>query len=49
MAKFYEWQEKELETAVCWTEQALKLTENPLIREELKHRLARLRRKITLR
>ncbi len=46
LAKFYEWQKKELETAVRWTEQALKLAGNTLVRDELNHRLARLRRKI---
>ena len=46
LAKHYEWQIGELATAVAWTEQALKLTRNPLLQDELNHRLNRLRRKL---
>ncbi len=45
LAKFYEWEERELETAVFWTKQALQLAKVGLIRDELAHRLARLKRK----
>jgi hypothetical protein len=46
LAKFYEWHEVELETAVRWIEQALQFAILPLIRNELNHRLARLKRKL---
>ena len=47
----YEWQEKDVATAVRWTEQALQLTQGMgangrLLRAELAHRLARLQRKV---
>jgi tetratricopeptide (TPR) repeat protein len=51
LAKFYEWHEPDLAAAIGWTEQALALCQNgspsraALIRAELEHRLARLRRK----
>ncbi len=46
LAKFYEWEERDWETAVRWTEQALQLAGNSLIHDELNHRLARLNRKL---
>lgn len=45
LAKFYEWHEPDLAQATRWTEQALQLTTNPLIRNKLHHRLSRLQRK----
>ncbi|MFQ5420971.1 MAG: ribonuclease H-like domain-containing protein [Anaerolineae bacterium] len=45
LAKFYEWHQVDLEKAVRWTEQALKLVGDSLIQDELQHRLARLERK----
>ena len=51
LAMHYEWQEKDVATAVRWTEQALQLTQGMgangrLLRAELAHRLARLQRKV---
>lgn len=46
LAKFYEWHEPDLAQAARWTKQALQLTANPLIRDELHHRLSRLQRKM---
>jgi uncharacterized protein YprB with RNaseH-like and TPR domain len=53
LAKYYEWQSKELAQAVQWSEQALGLMHSwgrrgqlHPVRAELEHRLARLRRKI---
>ena len=54
LAKFYEWHEPDLAQAIRWTEGALKLVKTggdghaELIRPELAHRLARLRRKQAL-
>ncbi|MFQ5401677.1 MAG: ribonuclease H-like domain-containing protein [Anaerolineae bacterium] len=45
LAKFYEWHEPDLGKAIQWTEQALKLAGDGLIRDELQHRLARLQGK----
>lgn len=46
LAKHYEWQAKELKTAVFWTEQAITLTNDPITQSELAHRRQRLTRKI---
>lgn len=52
LAKHYEWHEQDLAVASRWTEQALALAETgqtfnaTIQREELQHRLARLKRKI---
>ncbi|MCA9959908.1 MAG: ribonuclease H-like domain-containing protein [Anaerolineales bacterium] len=52
LAKHYEWQQQDYETAVYWTEAALKLTKGwgagqaALVRGELEHRLQRLQRKL---
>lgn len=52
LAKHYEWHDQDLVAASHWTEQALSLAETGQIynaglqREELQHRLARLKRKI---
>ena len=52
LAKHYEWHERDLNTAVLWTERALTLLASwpphntILVRPELEHRLARLRRKL---
>jgi len=54
LAKHYEWQERELETAILWTDRALKLVGSwaprtaMLVLPELQHRLLRLRRKLGL-
>jgi uncharacterized protein YprB with RNaseH-like and TPR domain len=51
LAKFYEWHEPDLDTAITWTEQALSLSQSWLpsrasfVESELAHRLARLQRK----
>ncbi len=51
LAKFYEWHKPDLVQAIRWTEGALKLVgtwrggRGTLLRSELEHRLARLRRK----
>lgn len=52
LAKHYEWQHRDFAAAMQWTQQALALVERwhqperaELVREELEHRLARLRRK----
>lgn len=52
LAKYYEWQAQELDQAIFWTEQALNLvtstrrrTYDP-VRDDLAHRLARLKRKL---
>lgn len=52
LAKHYEWHERDLQTAVLWTERALALLASwprrntILVRPELEYRLARLRRKL---
>ena len=51
LAKHYEWQERDVATAMHWTEQALLLLNGTgengrLLRAELEHRLARLRGKV---
>lgn len=51
LAMHYEWQEKEMATAIRWTEQALQLAKGAgvngrLLRAELEHRLARLQGKV---
>jgi hypothetical protein len=52
LAKFYEWHEPDLVAAIRWTEQALILSQSWgtsryfLVRDELQHRLNRLRHKI---
>ncbi|HSH01218.1 MAG TPA: ribonuclease H-like domain-containing protein [Anaerolineae bacterium] len=52
LAKYYEWQEKDLATAKKWTEQALGLCrwwsggKGVTMRDELRYRLARLERKL---
>jgi uncharacterized protein YprB with RNaseH-like and TPR domain len=52
LAKHYEWHERDLNTAVLWTERALALLttwpprNSTLVRPQLEHRLARLRRKL---
>ena len=51
LAKYYEWHEADLTTAVQWTEQAITLAQSwgvrryEVVRGELEHRLARLQRK----
>lgn len=52
LAKHYEWQHRDYDTAVHWTEDALKLTagwapdQAALVRAQLEHRLNRLQRKL---
>jgi tetratricopeptide (TPR) repeat protein len=51
LAMHYEWQEKDIATAIRWTEQALTLLHGVganglLLRTELEHRLARLQGKV---
>ncbi|VAW42591.1 hypothetical protein MNBD_CHLOROFLEXI01-3086 [hydrothermal vent metagenome] len=53
LAKYYEWQSKELAQAILWSEQALGLVQSwgrrgqlHPVRAELEHRLARLQRKM---
>jgi len=46
LAKHYEWQTGELKTAVFWTDQAIKLTNDPIAQSELAHRRQRLERKL---
>jgi uncharacterized protein len=50
LAKYFEWHEKEVQQAIFWTKQALSLVNSwgrrgDLTRQELSHRLDRLRRK----
>ncbi|NKQ35261.1 MAG: hypothetical protein HF973_06530 [Chloroflexi bacterium] len=45
LAKFYEWHERDITQAILWTERALALTADEMVRAELAHRLARLQRK----
>jgi uncharacterized protein YprB with RNaseH-like and TPR domain len=52
LAKYYEWQTKDLNEALTWTQRALDLTthwstgESAVVRPELEYRLERLRRKL---
>lgn len=54
LAKFYEWHNADLVTAITWTERALALSQSlppsraALVQAELEHRLARLQSKVTL-
>jgi uncharacterized protein YprB with RNaseH-like and TPR domain len=54
LAKFYEWQEKDLKMAEKWTLEALSLVDSwsrrraDMIRPELAHRLSRIQRKLSL-
>ncbi|MFZ0545270.1 MAG: ribonuclease H-like domain-containing protein [Candidatus Promineifilaceae bacterium] len=53
LAKYYEWEQQDLGTALSWTQQALTLVQSwsardaGLVEEELLHRLARLERKLS--